>query len=414
MINELKKNIDKLIDECSGIDNRLERNNWKSVFEKLCDYQDKKFEEIKTNVEDELNAIEAIKNIDWHIMTALIKPDQSVGKTSAWSEVICLKNKENTFEFYKADTEKRIYCYGFMYVDYDRMSEFCGSEKKYKCTVNGQENTYSLIQSDELINYHERQIFETADIYNIQVPVIYSPWFRRYVMVVTDINVDQDNDEVDLRLHENGLDNILLPRYKAIWNVKRNKIAPNRSSISTDSNLNHNVNCYSVSTDKCQFVHFTKDEYDKYNIEFEVGSDHVAINIGSDDEIDSVELISLGKYEKFLDIKENEFENIENIPKRIVSRSDIEQVLKCFECMKIKCHSVSTERNNMQIFSYGKHYEYPDDKNTRLCLPRKKYDNIYVKFESVKPEDKFFKDKIAYVINFLNRYYPEFNWNGGF
>lgn len=314
----------------------------------------------------------------------------------------CIEQKENFssfeigncifFDNAELNEEVKTLPYGlfFLSVPYEDLKnflhkDFCGQNFKYRLTPN-----YQFIEA-------EKKIFSVSEIYNLPIQ-IYSPYARRAVDICISEKSSEDFtrlDELNFRLAENNLSDKLLMNNKFFWNVEIKK------SVDLAWFKNHeNYFEYGFDADEQSYI-LPKIDLNFYSgIEAEKSDGKIILR--SIHELpEEFELI------KILPVENKIAPRIFSKP-RIRTIGDIEFILKCFENENFSCSFVKFGGGD-KILRYSKEFAYPTSQEQELLCAKLKLPVISIKFFG---DRKFLTDYANYVLYFLERNYPEFNWAG--
>lgn len=314
----------------------------------------------------------------------------------------CIERKENFlpleiencifFDNAELNEEVETLSYGsfFLSVPYEDLKnflhkDFFGQDFKYRLTPN-----YRFVEA-------EKKIFCVSEIYNLPVQ-IYSPYARRAVDICISEKSAKDFTslhDLNFRLAENNLSDKLLMNNKFFWNVKI------KESVDLAWFKNHeNYFEYGFDADEQSYI-LPKIDLDFYRgIEAEK-SDGKIILRSFHELSEEFELI------KILPIENKIAPRIFSKP-RIRTTGDIKFILKCFENENFSCSFVKFG-DGEKILRYSKEFAYPTSQEQELLCAKMKLPVINIKFVG---DRKFLTDYANYVLHFLERNYPEFNWAG--
>lgn len=390
--NDLRTRINEIINK-SDIENR---NIWIDIMDKICEYEEEKFDLLKNRVENQL-----------------------ASESGGWKINFNLADSTYFNQQGETDFPVEINHYGFLLCRYEEINEYLSKTYigKYTDEKNSEKSfEYSLIPYKTAIDEFEREIFEIADLYKIKTPVIYAPLLRRLMRISTDIDLS-DSKNINFCISENNLKNIFYADKRLIWNCKLEC----RSAYSEEKIVNSSKFRYKFDNIKPdEYIHFSAKNFSDY----EILKNENDISVISE-RIDSNH--KFNKY-KFFNCVNNEFsyefDDKEKLPVRIISISDIHDILNRFsfngrvivnediitDILKIKSQ---VESGSVVICKYNRNQEYKYCNDFYLSMKDTVSRSIYLIFKN-DSEDIFFFDKIVFIINFLRRNYPEFNWEGGY
>lgn len=303
-------------------------------------------------------------------------------------------------------------------------------DKDFIATISFNNNEYEVkykLHNTSILIQKEAEIIKCALQNNIKFPVIFAPMSRRAVEIVVDLTDISNFDDsqfsedfiVDLKIELNGLTNVLLLDKTLVWNVV--------TSV-PKARENTNVSLTLVGDKEYQYYEFEPFNEFKDNEFIYVKNensdirklDNNLVYVGLDKDI-SINKLDCIKFE-ITDIKltsyfsntpeslSNPFfkmhENV-NIKDRILTIADIEYVLNQFENIKHSDISFKLENSeNIYTYCFEDKHQYPFDYKLRNSCNR-----CYIRFIPVE-NDIFFEDKISFIIDYFNYFYPEFYFVG--
>lgn len=432
-LEEIKERVNSLIEADEQMEQR-EKAVWESVFAALACYQHDKFEELWKKLEpgEEHNSGE------WRIHTALIHKDKGASlDTKRWSYVLdeCdefpeiwneRKELNEGKELKGLKSDRVVIARGYLDAAWEEIGKLTGFEKKYtgKIERNGAEREfgYSLLLNDSLVQ-QEQVIYDLAELYAVDRPLLFAPMFRRYVDVVAD-RLENGDVLKSLELGENRLEGKLLLNYRSIWNILRiETVTPDvswKNPVRELDGTGREDAFHKYYIDQNEYIHVPPEMAQK--LRFIHGMDRERGSYVSLREVPDLDTRHREKYIlttlPSVDVVENRylFSTVEagirknDLPDRVHSRADVERLLVPFEDswgLKLQNLYVN-QKEETDILEYPLHFQYYD-RNQEFSRNAKK--QIVLLF--VRNDDRFQCDRIIALVNFLNRYYPEFGWKGG-
>ena len=114
----------------------------------------------------------------------------------------------------------------FLNLPYRSIQEIIDKKETYVGYIYGKSFTFNLSICYRFIS-KENIIIKMARMYELNEPIIFSPWARKAVNIVLTDDVDDElaaeiaanMDEVDWCLQQNGLEGIMLINKKLLWNI---------------------------------------------------------------------------------------------------------------------------------------------------------------------------------------------------
>lgn len=276
-------------------------------------------------------------------------------------------------------------------------------------TESGEEKeiTYSLHKSFDFIQ-KEKILFKVTQQNNLVGPLIYSPMSRRAFDIYLHIPEEMDKKaEIHLNLEQNKLIDVLLCDKTLYWNIKmthcselpslEEKIVPF---------LQESMKTFQFHVEENEFIYFqdvqqvVKRTENKIYLPFEEGIDKGNLEYYR---IKCYDVPYLEDMELFPCLWKRDVMHKD----RIISKADISVVIHEFVDLGLNYLNVEENVGNTSpILQYGKDDGYIYGKAPLLKRPQ----FLYLVFEN--SDDKYFCDKISYLLSFMNYYYPEFRFVG--
>lgn len=372
------KDIDKIIENTSLPRELYDlKNSFKTIFKALKEHEVSVIDEIKKQIMLEKIGGDSIN----HRIYTIIVPDYQLNK---WLEK----------GFYPMiDDNDGI----------DKLSFFDGSYDELVDCINKNQ----LIFDDTLI-LKEKDVFDIYNLYNIEYPVIFSPWSRRLVKCINGYVSDK-----------------IIEHYIPMWNVKYNeaeKIGEPSISVAPDNDeILYTYMFAGVSNSYLSFDNVNMDmlDIDIINGDIQVVS-HQQIDYDSVKILSIVDVSQVQEYANELEYPYfiNNFVQCQH-SKRLLTKGDIEKILNCFiyenNKLKFKCSFLKLsfedkpEEGYIKGYTEGK-YSYNSQKmlyysNRRLM----KLPWCYINFEGT---EKWLEDYSEYVLSYLKNFYPDYRWVG--
>ena len=310
----------------------------------------------------------------------------------------------------------------FLNLPYRFIQEFIDKKETYVACIYGKSFTFNLSICYRFTN-KENTIIKMARMYEVNEPVIFSPWARKAVNIVLTDDVDDElateiaanMDDVDWCLQQNGLEGIMLINKKLLWNIaitegkKATMIqAPDDSIMSyiyTYNNLKKNDFIYVESND----IVMTE----KKEREIILHSRKSLHDNGKDSIADNAILISLAPIDDSVLDFVNTGKDCSKL-ERIRTEANINWVLKKishkgFTCEFSRIAKVLTKAEDV-IQRYNKEQEYYKDWDQELY---RNMTNRPVCYISISADNEVFIEDFAdYILYNLEYMYPEFKWVG--
>ncbi len=312
----------------------------------------------------------------------------------------------------------------FVNAAYNEIENFC-APKKYHGKIITKDGTlknfsYTLQRHERFINY-EKILFEVAALYKISRPIIFSPYARKAVDVkffgleAKDFNNYQD---LDLLFRENNLNGKIL-NGKLFWNVEieggeRPQGGKCDEYIGADGNLIRYAYFHTFDSDKKIFV-LPAQHFDDLKFEIKDNGKNFTLGYSSVLKEYGYSTLNFVAVEKISDdFFTNDFPRPNN-KLRLRTEGDVEKVLSCFNATRAgKIFPAKFESFNSKNFKpleiYRREDRYFISPEFRLIGRIRNKPICVISFGG---NDSIFKiDYANYVIYYLEKNYPEFNWAG--
>ena len=302
----------------------------------------------------------------------------------------------------------------FLRCEYDRFQDICF--KTYKGKVGEQEFRYELVPMYGYIERQEEILFRLAELYNINRPLIFSPYARRAVCINILNDVDADEFSLDdFQLEENELSDVFVFDHVLMWNVKIN-LPQNLLSGPVTSDTQHFIYSYDnvrrntfilplalydqpanrLPDDSMEFVCSEtfiedKDYYKKIEI---TKPDSTRLPIG-------VEIFSNSCNFQRLLHKEH-----------LRTRGDVNYILSALSQKDFSAEFDMYNKDkqpSMQIYSQRHQYQSSREEQFNQFVRYNSSAIIQVKFQG---SGLFLTDYANFVLHFLKDHFPEYRWVG--
>lgn len=401
---EFRRKIDSLINNGSDMTDE-HKFIWSEVFRNLADYQ----EELLSVRENKDN--ETVCDNDFEIVCGITDSNtlpKGFEFVSCADDLKSIRKSRNAEDLDIYDNKMNVLYTGYIDIQYNKISDYCGREKKYTGVLADgvTEFSYSLILQESLL-HREKLLYSLFSFYKINIPVIYSPYFRRMIYVETDCKEAENGFE--LQLEKNGLDGLLKLNFRSIWNIS---ISSNPASVKRGNSFYYNL-------EKNTFI-FSEEKYEhEFDIEVNEDEDMRQVKITPKNaETNPKNYMIKAEINRADDYAVNSFMNgygsvnrgqyPENIS-HIYSKADVHMIMREF-ADTVNFIDVYTERpENMTVCSYEKHFEYP------LFMPffrNTARPVLYLNFENDR--SRMLYDRIVYTVHQVQRLFPEYIWKGGY
>lgn len=406
--DELKEKILKII--CNSGFSPDEEKNWCAVFSELSDFHEEMLQCIPVpngrqfvndwKIQCGITCLESRQlGKNYYFMSAadnITDPDFPDGK---------INEKDDSIS---KDGDCFIIGTGYLDCEYEELFRICGRDKKYVGKYSGGEFEYTLILQNNILN-REKMLYQTADYYNINEPVIFAPMLRRLVYIETKTNPEEKITVQDLQLEKNGL-TCLLGGWRAVWNIEVIDSPYGTKSVSGFKYILENDEYILPEKNYAGSLRISK-EYDTEKEQRYI----LASSERADVPKNYLTKIRVCPVNSESDILSSEITVYNNRGKikpeisRIYSRSDVFSFMKGFAETAV-CNGVYTEYpDGLKVCAYEMGFEYPVFPEYFEFSERPK---IFISFK--KDENKYLFDRIVYLVHILQRQFPEYIWKGGY
>ena len=449
-------------DELQSIIDKSEiPEEWKNVLQattqSIITRSDSVLAEIRNRVLQEANDLSADMSVMWNVATALVSSNEA-NNLGGFRNILCNLNESQ--EEYPLGVPNFIDIEGNYFLDcsYEEACACCfdeySSEYPYRGTVNIQgvdtPFRYRLVFDLQYVNA-EQILFYASNIYQIKIPIFFSPYSRRTIKIqipgdygnVADILKENGSDLTPYCLSENKLADKLVTDKRLMWNIRTESI-----------NLPH----YSIGIDDDSSYFTPYGDSNVYRYEFRNLKENEFICPGKDD-ISKVLSAQIAKQKneqrqmitlvtnkqltlpctsmRIMKIQENLNENTSaneeksfffNLDaktkhtmfaaERLRTKGDIERVLYglSMPTYNLSCSFLcvsDVEKKNIDVIkTYYRELAYYGGDSSReqsLYSNRRRMPLCYLKFFG---DNKFLSDYASFVISFLTVRYPDFQWVG--
>lgn len=380
---------------------------WTDVLSALADYETQKMQDISRSIEQQyfLN-----RKKHWEIQTGLM---------DMWDKTKTTTLPEG-LHFVSSVDESPFYAY--LDCPYEELNAWY--QKEFQGCYQSLEKriisfSYQLVPEMELLEAEE-ELNRFAKFNDIDVPLIYSPYFRRLVRI--DINAEMSEKEaetIDLQLENYPeLKSILRLNHRAVWNVHfKEATASDRMETYQRTPFRY---CHYYHTNSNEYIHFETPNPSDFDILRTDRQIEIYTNYERLENVNLLEITPLAILSKGISWSFCHFDNLIPVPPRIRTKSDIFDIIGRFrfenETPLRLSEILTTETGGNDTFcEYHRSEMYPEYqdlfKNSR---PSSGQNARIIRLIFEKDDSNFFYDKVVMVIHSLNQHYPEFCWKGGY
>lgn len=308
--------------------------------------------------------------------------------------------------------------FAFLRCQYDKINQYL--EKEYEGEYKDEQGNvhsvkYSLKKSDKYLNAEEI-LFQTRRNLDESAPPIYSPMARRCVEILLHCTDDLPmGGEVSFLWEENHLDSLLLTDSILYWNLSQTHSDELPSLKSSHMKIlpffQEVYQLWEYTLEEDEFLWIQEENYqikrekNKLYIGFEENSPR------EDVEFRKLKIHTVGKnLPDSTHIYATGFQQHPVKKERIVTQADLFFVVKQFQDLGLRLLDVKPAFiPDKNIMVYQKIDSYFYEKHP---FP-KKVTALYLSFEQ-KENDLYFTDKVSFLLDYLNHFYPEFRYVGVF
>ena len=280
-----------------------------------------------------------------------------------------------------------------------------------------QEFKYHLKFDDSFLEMQDT-LCRLSEIYEVDNAILYSPYIHKAVKVVFDEQIPEKPEEISYQFNKNGIpvkeNKFLLWNFRAC-ETKIRKADARKPYGDTERYIYYfsskdqksNRRIYAVPGNNQTLVFdagFNMDEDGKETTFIVIDREMESFILFEYFDIDS-ETVAKNK-----SLYCNMVERTDLLPSRIISEGDIELAIAPFRNISgRKCETAESELTE-KCRRYSAKYR---GSSSSFSAGFKKIKTVYLKFSS-KEKEKFFDDYINYVLEYLDHYYPETEWVGGY
>ena len=331
-----------------------------------------------------------------------------------------LHNKISEFDWYQS----KVIPVGYVYIEASKETlEELQQSKKYKLNItdkNGviHELTYFLTWSDMAV-LKCKKLWKMSQLYKDETPILYAPYAKRLFRI--DVDVEELLSDktiqvktIDLKLKNNGINEILLLNKELVWNVKIEEHAGAEAKVSPVGDVLHWKYCFKellnnqyiipkVNCSPSFKVNVMNEKSVQYDFENEYTNsfERVTIYNFSDNDFQSESVFrprynenNLEKQFRIRSLADASYELKKFIAPKDILISAVQKNLP-IDKMLVKKYS-----SNMTIYDKGR-FGY---KNTN---------RLYIIF-NVDKNNVFVEDYINFVLGYLTYCFPEIGWEGAY
>lgn len=349
------------------------------VFDALAEKNDSVMAEIRARVFAE----QAETDSPWDIVTGLFTETE----LEKFSGLNVIRPARNDFEIFGGAAEQNFFVDG----DYETFKKICESKN---------------IEPDGQFIAVERKIIRAAELYKIERPAIFSPWARRAVKVLSAENLSA----------------CLLSGYKLAWNVRISGVEDFESAVAPyggDEVYRYIFRNVAGNEYICPAV----EDFGKIlGVSRDVAQERLTIiareNLSGD--FDRIKILKLqnnfgGRLGKTVFANFDSARQVQKI-NRLRTARDIERVLfglsqpeSGFSC-SLERVSFSPNEKILPRYQNDTDYLAQDLASEQIYYSeRRNLPTCLLKFSG---DEKFLVDYAAYVLRYLEDFYPEYRWAG--
>ena len=413
MNHELQAQLKKIIAQAYSDDN--ERQRLEKIFSHLAAHQENFLEDLRRRLD-----VECVE-YDWEenfaVATKLVRAgdaEQMRGfyPINVGSSFILDGEADNPFAHEKNIPQRAF----FLDCEYDQQENFFNRsyEGKFERADGSTKNfSYELTRHERFIA-QEKILYDTAQMYGIRRPIIFSPHARYAVDIKT-----ADLDAEDLRQAEKFFlhDKILTDR-QLVWNVQIDDVdlTEREEFIGADGGQVRYEYFYPFDAAK-SFVLPAQYCTDITRRELDDGSRRILLSYNSVMKERTAKILT---FNAAVDLAaENIFLNDfprRNTKLRLRTAGDVESVLACFNATRfgkkfpVKFLAFNSKVNSKLLKIYRREDRSPATTESRLLSALRNKPVCYLTFEGAA--EKFKLDYANYVLYYFSQNYPEFGWAG--
>lgn len=416
--DDLKVNLNNIIDNSESVDKKL-KGILKNLFENLADYDKERLNELEEIVRKDIYYKEFFSEKFGNIVTALVS----------------IKDEYDGFSDIKEDFPKD-FIGAFFKCSYEEFLRITDNNpyKEYEVIIDENNNTkaYCRLEADSSFIEKEKCLYEIAEQYNIDTPVIFSPYARKFAKIVfNDESIKAEN--IKYIKFEKNIDEFVIGTTldsKLIWNLKVEE--KSFHSFEAGNTQNFIQNQYFIPNEaitqkkelykKCkenQFIIFHGINDKKIGIGRNIKEEELYVLYDDNMNIEPYAKITINDVDEKVLNKSVYYRNCNskflfNLP-RIRTKSDILYVVNAFNGNP---YDIRIEENfyinkngsegKIEDYEFCHRYYYYMGCSETLKL--KNTSTVCLNFTG--KDKNLTEDYARYVLSFLNKKYPEFYWIG--
>ena len=299
----------------------------------------------------------------------------------------------------------------FLDAAYDEITNLCAETYTGIITDRDggrKEFSYRLQRHSRFVR-HEKILFDIAALYNINRPVIYSPYARKAVDIIAP---ELGKDELKRAAAVEFRNDKLIVDHELAWNLSIASATYNRDPMTgADDTLIRYEYDFRFDSDAKAFVLPNQPCDDVYRL---VDEDSKTVVLGFNALLKDREYqtVMLNEVEDLRDAFCNDFPR-RNRKLRLRTKGDVENVLACFNETRAgrlfpAAYREAVGGNVINLYRREDEYFTPDEERFLGAIKRKPLCRI----EFAGGQSKFKADYASFVINYMSKNYPEFNWAG--
>ena len=412
---------------------------------------------IRNRVLQEADDSSVDMDVMWNVATALVSVDEA-NNLGGFRNILC--NRKESQEEYLLGEPHFIDIEGnyFLNCSYEEACACCldeySSEYPYSgnVSIQGLDTPFRYRLAFDLRYVNAEQVlFEASNIYQIRIPVIFSPYSRRAVKIqipseygdVADILKEHKNDLTPYNLSDNELTDKLVADKRLMWNIRIEYINLPQYSVDVDKDNSYFAPYGDCTVYRYEFKNLKGNEFICPGKEDIPNVLSAQITRQKNEERQMITLVtnkqltlpcaSLRIMKHQENITEDTtvgrvkfiFSNLVARTKytiftaeRLRTKGDIERVLYGLSMpiynlsCSFLCVTESEKKDVDVIRTYYRELTYGDIDSHReqfLYGNRRRLPFCYLKFIG---DNKFLSDYASFVISFLNARYPDFQWVG--
>lgn len=275
--------------------------------------------------------------------------------------------------------------------------------------------SYSLVPSDQYLR-EETILFQIREQYQSQYPPIFSPLSRRMVNVMIHWETHLPlGGQFSFCWDSNELSSVLLTDSILYWNLFKEN-----SDTLPSLRPTNNIEILPFFQTTQEVLEYNLEEHEYLWIKplgYDVKREKNKIYIGfhentpqEDVSFQKCSILPLEDYQKHLNypVFNTGFEPRKVQKERIITQGDLFFVVEQFQGLGLKLKTVQTTLNqgkSIHVYATKDHYRYHTSPFPRKPTP------LYLVLEP-RENTPFFVDKVSYLMDYLNYFYPEFRYVG--